>query len=104
MTRREFFASLGRAAAFVGLGGLAARLFSSARRGASSGTAVCSRCPVLSRCRFPGGVRTRDKLRIQHPSETAPPGDREQQADVRGLCGARLNASDQSERFKRKTT
>ena len=105
ITRRGFFAALGRGGALLGLGAIVARL---AGRGAGKDSAarsagLCTRCPVLGTCVLPDGARTR--------LARGPGGGERQESrrgksgwDGRGLCGVPQPESPGSQWTRREVT
>ena len=94
MTRRDFFARLGRAAGVVGLGALVGRLVGRRPGPPRRGEELCRHCPVLARCNFPEAARLR-----RSPAVSATTPDH-----VRGLCGARPTDAPGSRWTMRETT
>ena len=87
LSRRGFFAGLGRWGALLALGGVVVKLLSRSRGTsdvpAAGGNETCARCGLLNSCSYPGGVRTREAADV---AKTDPDGLAS--ANGRGLCGA----------------
>ena len=104
MTRRGFFAALGRVGALVGLGAIVARLAGrEAGKNSAWNAGLCGRCPALGTCVLPDGAKTRLARGLGE-------GERQESRDGasgwggRGLCGVSQPESPGSRWTRREET
>jgi len=90
ITRRGFFAAVGRGAALAGLGAVLVRLAgrTAPKDSPAGAAALCTRCPALGYCVLPDGAKTRRAQGLGESDPRKTPGDASL-SEGRGLCGVR---------------